>query len=171
MPEVKLLVPSDLGLKLAYDEHGETFLENAVGKARQLYENGGIPTLAEDSGLVVPALGGAPGVRSARYGGNIGQKQRNLLLIDSLANVADRSAMFVCCIAVILAEYQLLIVQETVQGRITTAPKGCEGFGYDPIFQLLDNDKTFAQLSETAKNAISHRGRALRRFQKLLLQS
>lgn len=171
MPEVDLLVPSDLGLQLSYEENGETFLENAVGKARQLYRKGGIATLAEDSGLVVPALGGAPGVRSARYGGNISQKQRNFLLINSLANAADRSAMFVCCITVILAEYRLLIVQETVQGKIITEPKGSGGFGYDPIFQSLGNDKTFAQLSEDNKNEISHRGRALRRFQELLLQS
>ena len=71
MPEVDLLVPSDLGLQLNYEENGETFLENAVGKARHLYEKGGIATLAEDSGLVVPTLGGSPGVRSARYGGTV----------------------------------------------------------------------------------------------------
>lgn len=169
LPEVQLLTPRDRGLTFSYDECGETFLENAVGKARHLYEAADTATVADDSGLVVPALDGAPGVRSARYGGEITQQQRNQLLLDTLLGAADRSALFVCCVAVVLADHRLLIVQETVEGIIVSAPQGDGGFGYDPVFQPYGVGATFAQLDDTAKDLISHRGRALRRCGQLLL--
>ena len=171
LPEVRLLTPHEHGLTFAYDERGTTFLDNAVGKARHLYEVAGMATIADDSGLVVPALGGAPGVRSARYGGDISQQRRNLLLLDALGGAADRSALFVCCVAVVLADHRLLVVQETVEGTVVKSPQGSGGFGYDPVFAPHDAQKTFAELDDAAKDAISHRGRALRRCRQLLLES
>ena len=171
LPEVQVLTPADRGLPFAFDEGGVTFLDNALGKARHLFAMAGQAAAADDSGLVVSALGGAPGVRSARYGGDITQERRNLLLLDALAGNADRSARFVCCVAVVLADQRLLVVQETVEGSITTAPRGAGGFGYDPLFQPLGAPETFAEMDGAAKDAISHRGRALRRLRPVLLDS
>ena len=170
-PEVQVLTPADRCLQFAFDERGATFLDNALGKARHLFAMAGQPAVADDSGLVVPALGGAPGVRSARYGGAISQERRNLLLLDALAGAADRSAMFVCCVAVILADQRLVTVQETIEGSIAAAPRGTGGFGYDPIFQPVGATETFAEMDGSAKDAISHRGRALRRVRAVLLDS
>lgn len=169
LPEVRVLTPRDRGLTFRYDERGAAFADNALGKARHLFAMTGAATVADDSGLVVPALGGAPGVRSARYGGDVTQRQRNLLLLDALAGAADRSALFVCCVVVVLAEQRLLMVQETVTGAVTLAPRGGGGFGYDPIFQPHGSRATFAQMDGAAKDAISHRGRALRRLRQILL--
>lgn len=169
LPEVRVLTPRDRGLTFRYVERGADFADNALGKARHLFAMTGTATVADDSGLVVPALGGAPGVRSARYGGDITQRQRNLLLLDALAGAADRSALFVCCVAVALAEHRLLIVQETVTGAVTLAPRGGGGFGYDPIFEPHGAGATFAEMDGAAKDAISHRGRAIRRLRQVLL--
>ena len=171
LPEVQVLTPADRSLPFAYDERGATFLDNALGKARHLFAMTGRAAVADDSGLVVPALGGAPGVRSARYGGDLTQERRNLLLLDALAGAADRSARFVCCVAVMLADHRLLVVQETVEGSIISAPRGAGGFGYDPIFRPLGAAETFAEMDGAAKDAISHRGRALRRLRGVLLDS
>ncbi len=171
LPEVQVLTPADRGLPFAFDERGVTFLDNALGKARHLFAAAGQAAVADDSGLVVPALGGAPGVRSARYGGDVTQEQRNLLLLDALAGAADRSARFVCCLAVMLADQRLLVVQETIEGSITSAPRGTGGFGYDPIFQPLGAAETFAEMDGAAKDAVSHRGRALRLVRAVLLDS
>lgn len=169
LPEVEVLTPRDRGLTFRYEERGATFADNALGKARHLFAMTGAAAVADDSGLVVPALGGAPGVRSARYGGDVTQWQRNLFLLDALAGAADRSALFVCCVAVVLADQRLLIVQETVAGAVARAPRGDGGFGYDPIFQPRGARATFAQMDGAAKDAISHRGRALRRLRQVLL--
>ena len=171
LPEVQVLTPHDRGLTFRYEERGATFIDNALGKARHLFAKTGVATVADDSGLVVPALDGAPGVRSARYGGDITQERRNLLLLDALAGASDRSARFVCCLAVVLAEHRLLIVQETVEGSVISAPRGAGGFGYDPIFRPRGAGETFAEMDDDAKDAISHRGRALRRMRRVLLES
>ena len=171
LPEVQVLTPAERGLAFAYDERGITFLDNALGKARHLFEMTGMASVADDSGLVVPALGGAPGVRSARYGGDLTQERRTLLLLDALAGKADRSARFVCCVAVMLDGQRLLVVQETVEGSIAAAPRGTGGFGYDPIFRPLGAGETFAEMDGAAKDAISHRGRALRRMRAMLLEA
>ena len=171
LPEVQVLTPHDRGLTFRYEERGATFIDNALGKARHLFAKTGVATVADDSGLVVPALDGAPGVRSARYGGDITQERRNLLLLDALAGASDRSARFVCCLAVMLAEHRLLIVQETVEGSVISAPRGAGGFGYDPIFRPRGAGETFAEMDDDAKDAISHRGRALRRMRRVLLES
>ncbi len=171
LPEVQVLTPHDRGLTFRYEERGATFIDNALGKARHLFAKTGVATVADDSGLVVPALDGAPGVRSARYGGDITQQRRNLLLLDALAGASDRSARFVCCLAVVLAEHRLLVVQETVEGSVISAPRGAGGFGYDPIFRPHGAGETFAEMDDDAKDAISHRGRALRRMRRVLLES
>jgi XTP/dITP diphosphohydrolase len=171
LPELQVLTPLDRGLTFRYEERGATFIDNALGKARHLFAKTGVATVADDSGLVVPALDGAPGVRSARYGGDITQERRNLLLLDALAGAPDRSARFVCCLAVMLAEHRLLIVQETVEGSVISAPRGAGGFGYDPIFRPHGAGETFAEMDDDAKDAISHRGRALRRMRRVLLES
>lgn len=171
LPEVQVLTPHDRGLTFRYEERGATFIDNALGKARHLFAKTGVATVADDSGLVVPALDGAPGVRSARYGGDITQERRNLLLLDALAGASDRSARFVCCLAVVLAEHRLLVVQETVEGSVISAPRGAGGFGYDPIFRPRGAGETFAEMDDDAKDAISHRGRALRRMRRVLLES
>ena len=171
LPEVQVLTPHDRGLTFRYEERGATFIDNALGKARHLFAVTGVATVADDSGLVVPALDGAPGVRSARYGGDITQQRRNLLLLDALAGASDRSARFVCCLAVVLAEHRLLVVQETVEGSVISAPRGAGGFGYDPIFRPHGAGETFAEMDDDAKDAISHRGRALRRMRRVLLES
>ena len=171
LPEVQVLTPHDRGLTFRYEERGATFIDNALGKARHLFAVTGVATVADDSGLVVPALDGAPGVRSARYGGDITQERRNLLLLDALAGASDRSARFVCCLAVMLAEHRLLVVQETVEGSVISAPRGAGGFGYDPIFRPRGAGETFAEMDDDAKDAISHRGRALRRMRRVLLES
>ena len=171
LPEVQVLTPHDRGLTFRYEERGATFIDNALGKARHLFAVTGVATVADDSGLVVPALDGAPGVRSARYGGDITQERRNLLLLDALAGATDRSARFVCCLAVVLAEHRLLVVQETVEGSVISAPRGAGGFGYDPIFRPRGAGETFAEMDDDAKDAISHRGRALRRMRRVLLES
>ena len=171
LPEVRVLTPHDRGLTFRYEERGATFIDNALGKARHLFAKTGVATVADDSGLVVPALDGAPGVRSARYGGDITQERRNLLLLDALAGASDRSARFVCCLAVVLAEHRLLVVQETVEGSVISAPRGAGGFGYDPIFRPRGAGETFAEMDDDAKDAISHRGRALRRMRRVLLES
>ena len=171
LPEVQVLTPHDRGLTFRYEERGATFIDNALGKARHLFAKTGVATVADDSGLVVPALDGAPGVRSARYGSDITQERRNLLLLDALAGASDRSARFVCCLAVVLAEHRLLVVQETVEGSVISAPRGAGGFGYDPIFRPRGAGETFAEMDDDAKDAISHRGRALRRMRRVLLES
>ena len=171
LPGVQVLTPHDRGLTFRYEERGATFIDNALGKARHLFAKTGVATVADDSGLVVPALDGAPGVRSARYGGDITQERRNLLLLDALAGASDRSARFVCCLAVVLAEHRLLVVQETVEGSVISAPRGAGGFGYDPIFRPRGAGETFAEMDDDAKDAISHRGRALRRMRRVLLES
>ena len=171
LPEVQVLTPADRGLPFAFDERGVTFLDNALGKARHLFATAGQAAVADDSGLVVPALGGAPGVRSARYGGDITQERRNRILLDALAGAADRSARFVCCLAVMLADQRLVVVQETIEGSITSAPRGTGGFGYDPIFQPVGAAETFAEMDGSAKDAVSHRGRALRRVRAMLLDT
>ena len=171
LPELQVQTPHDRGLEFAYEERGATFLENALGKARYLFAMTGTATVADDSGLVVVALGGAPGVHSARYGGNVTQNRRNLLLLDAMAGAADRSARFVCCLAAILADDRLVVVQETVEGTVVHAPRGSGGFGYDPVFRPLGAGQTFAEMDGAAKDAISHRGRALRKLWRVLAES
>jgi XTP/dITP diphosphohydrolase len=155
---------SDLGIDTEVEETGETFEENARLKALAYTRESGLPTLADDSGLVVDALGGAPGVRSARYAGpSASDEDRYRMLLRNLENVPDeaRDARFVCVVAVALPDGMLKTAPGTVEGRITREPRGTGGFGYDPVFWVTEMGCTMAQLDTGDKNRVSHRGRAL----------
>jgi len=150
-------------------ETGTTFVENAIIKARQAAEYTGLPALADDSGLVVDALNGAPGVISARYAGDNASDQDNLeKLLDEIQSTpaGQRSARFVCIIVFMChAKDPLPIIAEGVwEGQITDHPQGANGFGYDPVFWLPEFQCTSAQLATEKKNAISHRGQALKKL-------
>ena len=172
---VAVRTPAEVGVSFAFEETGSTYEQNALGKARHLHGLIGMPTLADDSGLAVAALGGAPGVRSARFGppgAALDDAGRCAYLLSLLhgAAAADRSAAFICCIAVVLDARRLLLVQEAVAGRIARQPRGTHGFGYDPVF-LVGGDgdeRTMAELTAADKDRLSHRGRALRRIAALL---
>ena len=157
----------DLGIDIEVEETGSTFEENAVLKARQYAEASGEVTLADDSGLVVDALNGAPGVLSARYGGDgLDDQGRVNLLLENMLDVPgwQRSARFVAVIALAGPGVPdgLLISEGDIEGAITHQPIGHDGFGYDPVFWIPRCAKTTAQMSAAEKDAISHRGIALR---------
>ena len=173
MREVRLIL-ADLGMEILsmkeaganpdIVEDGKTFGENAEIKARAVWEQTGGIVLADDSGLVIDWLNGEPGVYSARYmGEDTSYEIKNQALIDRLAGVegADRSARFVCNIAAVLPDGQVVHTEETMEGRIAEKPAGHEGFGYDPILYLPEFGKTSAEITIEEKNRISHRGKAL----------
>ena len=161
---VEVVLQSDLGLALEPEETGDTFAENALIKARAIMEASGLPAIADDSGLCVDWLNGAPGIYSARYGGLADDKARYTLLLQNMRGATDRAAHFhtyvVCC----FPGGEVLQADGDCHGTIAFAPRGEGGFGYDPIFNVPSLRKTFAQLTAEEKNAISHRGNALRAF-------
>ncbi len=168
-----VLVPSDIDVRFDFPETGSTYLENAYGKAEHLFGMIGRPVIADDSGLSVPALGGEPGVYSARYGAEPNGKrlqaaERNRYLLEKMTGVTDRRAFFVCCMVLILEEYRFFVAEETVHGEITHEPAGTGGFGYDPVFSLPEWGKTIAELPEGEKNKISHRGKAGLRIKQII---
>jgi XTP/dITP diphosphohydrolase len=170
--EIKNL--ADFGPIPPVEEDGETFEENAVKKARFTAKVLGLPALADDSGLVLEALGGEPGVRSARYAGeDATDSDNNAKLLERLQDVDDRAAAFVCVIAIAVPWGPALIYEGRCEGSITREPAGARGFGYDPVFYYSPLRKTFAQLTTAEKNRVSHRGRAFRElrheFDKVLL--
>lgn len=161
----------DIGFTDEIEENGTTFAENALIKARAI-ANLGYVALADDSGLAVDALDGAPGVYSARYAGAHGDDAaNNQKLLAVLADKADRAAAFVCVFACAFPDDRAPIVAEgRVSGEILHAPRGEGGFGYDPLFYYAPLGKTFAELSGEEKNAISHRGAAVRAFAALFAE-
>jgi XTP/dITP diphosphohydrolase len=168
---IAVRTPAELGVQFSFDETGSSYDENALGKARHLYRLVGVPTLADDSGLTVAALGGAPGIRSARFappGTQLDDAGRCAYLLSLMGSAGDRSAAFICCLALILDAHRLLLVQEAVSGEITAEARGTQGFGYDPVFLLPRFGRTMAELSGIEKDRVSHRGRALRRARRLL---
>jgi XTP/dITP diphosphohydrolase len=176
LPGFRIVLPKDLGLGFDFEESGKTFLDNALGKALDLYRAAGRPVIADDSGLCVPALGGEPGVYSARYGSQPGgpvldAPSRNQYLLSRMRGLADRRAHFVCCLALVLDESRFFVVQETVHGLIAEAPRGTHGFGYDPLFLIPERGLTIAELPDDEKDAVSHRGRAARRLLAVLHNS
>lgn len=158
----------DLAVEMDVAETGKTFQENAVLKAQSYAAATGVFTIADDSGLQVDALDGAPGVYTARYGGpGLSAEARYQLLLQNLADVppAARTARFRCAMAVVHEDGRLLFTSEGVcEGQIALQPQGSGGFGYDPVFYIPERGKTMAQLSPEEKHAISHRGRALRQL-------
>ena len=144
------------------DEDGETFDENAYKKASFAARILGLPALADDSGLIVEALDGAPGIHSARYAGeNATDEQRYLKLLDDMKGKSNRKAAFECVISIAMPTGPALTYEARCEGLITTEPAGSNGFGYDPVFFYPPYNKTFAQITGEEKNRISHRGKAL----------
>ena len=168
---LNVIAQSELGIDAA-DETGLTFVENAILKARHASAHSQSPALADDSGIEVDCLQGAPGIYSARYAGpNASDQDNRQQLLEALANYPDAScrARYQCVIAVLRHSHDPtpLICQASWEGMITLNPRGEQGFGYDPLFYLPELDKTAAQLDPQSKNRLSHRGQAL---QQLLTQ-
>jgi XTP/dITP diphosphohydrolase len=146
-------------------EDGNTFDENAYKKASLTARYLGLPALADDSGLVVEALNGAPGIHSARYAGkDASDSQRYRKLLQELGDSENRSAKFVCVLSLAVPTGPALTYEASCEGVITHEPVGTGGFGYDPVFFYPPLDKTFAQLTRQEKNQVSHRGKALHEF-------
>lgn len=146
-------------------EDGETFAENALGKARAAHEQTGRAALADDSGIAAAALGGRPGVRSARYAGEDATDEENLaLLLEELGAADDRSVAYVCAIAFVDENGAETVREARCEGTLAEAPRGDGGFGYDPAFvpEEIGDGRTMAELPPEEKHAISHRGRAAR---------
>ena len=162
---VEVVLPADLGLTVDVEETGTTFAENVLLKAEAVCKASGLPAIADDSGLCVDALSGAPGVYSARYGGEgLDDAGRCGLLLSSLRGQTSRTAHFACAIACVFPDGKKLTAEGRCDGTIAFAPMGEDGFGYDPVFFVPEYRRTFAQLTPEEKNAVSHRGKALRAF-------
>lgn len=162
---VEVLSPSDAGVELGeVDENAPDFEGNARIKALAMRELTGLAVAADDSGICVDALGGRPGVRSARYLGDAPQSEKNRALLQELENVPDekRGASFVCAICCILEDGREISVTGECKGKIAYEPSGLGGFGYDPVF--LFGEKSFGEMTGSEKDEISHRGIALRAF-------
>ena len=158
--EIKNL--DDFGPIPHLEEDGDTFDENAYKKASFAARVLGLPALADDSGLIVEALNGAPGIHSARYAGeNATDEQRYLKLLDDMEGKTNRKAAFECVISIAVPSGPALTYEARCEGLIATEPAGSNGFGYDPVFFYAPLNKTFAQITREEKNRISHRGKAL----------
>ncbi|MDR2535866.1 MAG: RdgB/HAM1 family non-canonical purine NTP pyrophosphatase [Treponema sp.] len=160
-----ITIPADAGIS-DFDpaENGTTFLENALIKARALYNLVKQPVIADDSGLCVDALGGRPGIHSARYGSegkaNLTSTERNALVLKELGDTSQRRARFVCAMVLLFNTDRFWVAQETLEGEILREERGSRGFGYDPILYVPSLGAAVAELSEETKNRISHRGKA-----------
>jgi len=151
------------------EEDGMTFEENAVKKALAVARHTGKPALADDSGLEVFALNGAPGTRSARYAGENASDAGNVeKLLNEMRSLGNRKARFACFIAFAMPGGEVNVFRGYAEGSIGTKPEGAGGFGYDPVFYPSGLDRTFAEIGDKEKDSLSHRGKALREFQKHL---
>ncbi len=195
LPQHTIVTPSDEGIDFNPIENGKTFYENSIIKAKTLYEIVHCPVIADDSGICVDALGGIPGIFSARYGGpefpqgkpdgsKTPQEEQNRFLIESLNSALEggkietsgfkngpRSAHYTCAMVLYLGADRVFVAQDTMEGTIVNSideAAGSGGFGYDPIFFLPQYGKTSAQISAEEKNAISHRGKATRALVQLM---
>lgn len=164
---IEAIAQSALGVTEAEEPH-DTFLENALAKARHASRQAGLPALADDSGLCVPSLGGEPGVHSAYYAGKDGERaqrdaRNNAKLAAQLAQAADRAAFYYCVLVLVrsAADPTPIVADGAWHGEIVADPRGSGGFGYDPYFLPRGSDLTAAQMPAEAKNRVSHRGRAL----------
>ncbi|MCZ9887362.1 RdgB/HAM1 family non-canonical purine NTP pyrophosphatase [Brachyspira hyodysenteriae] len=162
-----LSMPSDIGEII---EDGSTFIENSLIKAKTVYNHTKLPSLADDSGLCVNALGGKPGIYSARYGGeNLGYKEKMQMLLDELKDKKDRTAYFITSAVCLLDDNYYIAVEGRVNGKIIENPRGFDGFGYDPIFQPEGYNVTYAEMSLEEKNSMSHRALAMNKMKDILL--
>ena len=166
---IEFLTRKDLGINIEVDETGSTFLENATLKADAIATASGMPAIADDSGLIVDALGGEPGLFSSSYGGEeLTDSRRCLYLLDNMENMEHRRAKFVCTIVCSFPDGKHITATGECHGEILTEPRGSDGFGFDPVFLPDGKDRTMAELTTDEKNEISHRGLALREFSGLL---
>ena len=165
---IELILQSELGVDIDVEETGTTFEENSFIKAEAVMKATGLPALADDSGIAVDALNGEPGIYSARYGfdDSLDDWGRLQLLLKNTEQVPDgrRQAQFVCVITMVTPENQVIQARGEIHGELTRAPRGENGFGYDPIFYYPPFGKTTAEMSPEEKNQVSHRGQALRMF-------
>ena len=163
---LEVVLESEVGVDVDVEETGTTFEENALLKAKAVMEASGMAAIADDSGLVVDALNGAPGVYSARYGGKNSDAARTAFLLENMAHVPEekRTARFVSAIACALPDGRVVQAVGTCEGTILFETRGDNGFGYDLVFYVPQLGKTFAEADGAQKNAISHRGNALNQF-------
>lgn len=169
LPEIEIISLSDAGLEGEIVEDGQTFEENALIKAR-FAARSGLIGIGDDSGLCVDALDGAPGIYSARYAGeNATDTENNAKLLSDLQGEGCREAKFVCVIACVFPDgSEPLTVRGETEGEILVEPRGDSGFGYDPLFWFDPDGKTFAEMGADEKNAVSHRGRAIKKLAEAL---
>lgn len=159
----------EMGISADVEETGTTFLENALLKAKAIYHIAKIPTISDDSGLMVDALSGEPGVYSARYAGEPSDDQKNMdKLLWNLQGEKNRIARFKSVIAAVFSEEDILVSEGECEGVIIDEKRGDNGFGYDPIFYVESMKKTFAQMTDGEKNSLSHRGNAIRNLKEQL---
>ncbi len=171
LPSFSFVTMQEAGFFEEIEENGQTFEENALIKARAVCRATGSAAIADDSGLTVDALGGAPGIYSARYAGeHATDPERVAKLLRELSDVPEenRGAAFISVIAYVTPEGEEKTFRGECRGVISTAPEGENGFGYDPVFFVPETGKTFAQMCAEEKNAISHRGRALTLFKNFM---
>ena len=170
----ELTLPKDEGISFAPDENGNTFIDNAVIKAKALYDIVHAPVLADDSGLCVDALGGKPGIHTARYGEEdagrkLSAEEKYMLLLKNMEGITNRRAEFVCAICLYLSPTRIYVIQETSEGSIALTPSnGNGGFGYDPVFYNNEAGMIVAELPEGKKDLYSHRGKAARIMKTLI---
>ena len=171
----QLVLQSQLGVDIDVEETGTTFEENSLLKARAVMEATGLPALADDSGIAVDALNGEPGIYSARYGfdDTLDDWGRLLLLLKNTEHVPDgqRQAQFVCVISFITPDGQVIQARGEIHGELLRAPRGENGFGYDPIFYYPPMGLSTAEMSPEDKNQVSHRANALRVFHEKLKEA
>ena len=161
MPEFIVKGYKELGLDFEIEENGTTFYENALIKAKAVSDALNLPALADDSGICVDVLDGAPGIYSARYAGDGIDEHNNQLLLKNLLNEKNRKAKFVCCMVLYSPDGKIITATGETHGSILYAPEGDNGFGYDPIFFSDDLNKCLGVASSEEKNTISHRFRAI----------
>ena len=165
---IELILQSELGIDIDVDETGTTFEENSFLKAEAVMKASGLPALADDSGIVVDALNGAPGIYSARYGGDptMTDHDRKMLLLKNTEHVPDgeRQAAFVAVITMVTPDGQTIQARGEIHGELTREPRGENGFGYDPIFYYPPAGMTTAEMPSEEKNKVSHRANALKVF-------
>ncbi|HEY9053263.1 MAG TPA: non-canonical purine NTP pyrophosphatase [Rectinemataceae bacterium] len=173
-PQHRLYSPAELGISEFYiDENGSDYIQNALIKARAHFARTPMPILADDSGLCVRALDGAPGINSARFGSTLqGDRltsaERNALLLKTMRGIEDRACAFVCSLVLLFEVDRFISVQETCPGYLALEPSGVGGFGYDPIVFLPELGRTVAELSSEEKAAVSHRGKASTTLNRIL---
>jgi XTP/dITP diphosphohydrolase len=165
---VEIVSPAELGIALEVEENGGTFAENARIKAEAYYNSTGLATVADDSGLCVTALGGRPGVHSARYLGDAPQAEKNAALLSEMEGEKNRAAQFVCAICCVTGK-ETITAEGVCEGEIALVPSGEAGFGYDPVFMY--EGRSFAEIPPEEKDAVSHRGKALQAFAQKLQSS